>query len=125
MKAENYSTEVQEKWGNTAAYKEYSEKINNYSEDKRNSLTDEMNNIMAEFAVCLKNGNSPDSDKAQELVKLLQKYITDNYYNCTNAILAGLGQMYVQDERFKNNIDKHTDGTAEFICKAIGFYCSK
>ena len=125
MKAESYSTEVQEKWGNTAAYKEYSEKTNNYSEDKRNSLTDEMNNIMAEFAVCLKNGNSPDSDKAQELVKLLQKYITDNYYNCTNAILAGLGQMYVQDERFKNNIDKHADGTAEFICNAIGFYCSK
>lgn len=122
---DNYSAETQAKWGNTDAYKEYSEKTKNCSEDKRNNLTDEMNNIMAEFAVCMKNGNSADSDIAKELVKLLQNHITDNYYNCTNAILVGLGQMYVLDERFKNNIDKHADGTAEFICKAIENYCNK
>ena len=120
---ENYSSEAQEKWGNTDAYKEHSEKTKNYSADKWNNLTAEMNSIMAEFAVCMQNGNSPDSDKAQELVRLLQKHITDNYYNCTDAILAGLGQMYVADERFKNNIDKHADGTAEFICSAIEAYC--
>ena len=55
----------------------------------------------------------------QNLVKLLQDHITENYYNCTDEILAGLGQMYVADVRFKNNIDKHGDGTAEFIREAI------
>ena len=44
---------------------------------------------------------------------------TENYYLCTNEILAGLGQMYVADERFRNNTDKHAEGTAEFICKSI------
>lgn len=48
---------------------------------------------------------------------------TDNYYLCTKQILAGLGQMYVCDERFKNNIDKHADGTAEYLSKAIEIYC--
>ena len=38
---------------------------------------------------------------------------------CTDEILAGLGQMYVTDERFKSNIDKHSSGTAEFISQAI------
>lgn len=33
--------------------------------------------------------------------------------------------MYVCDERFKKNIDKHTDGTAEFVSNAIKIYCSK
>ena len=84
-----------------------------------------MNDIMAEFAVCMKNGNEADSDTAQDLVKTLQNHITENYYNCTNPILAGLGMMYVGDERFKNNIDKHGDGTAQFICDAITIYCSK
>ena len=42
-----------------------------------------------------------------------------------NQILAGLGQMYTQDERFKNNIDKNADGTAVFVCGAIEFYCYK
>ena len=80
---------------------------------------------MADFAVCMKNGETSDSDEAQSLVKKLQNHITENYYLCTNEILAGLGQMYVQDERFKNNIDKHADETATFICEAIALYCSK
>jgi hypothetical protein len=52
-------------------------------------------------------------------VKKLQDHITGNYYLCTNEILAGLGQMYVGDERFKANIDKNGDGTAEFVSQAI------
>ena len=62
---------------------------------------------------------------AQSLVKLLQNHITENYYLCTNEILACLGQMYVADERFKHNIDKHGEGTAAFICEAIKIYCGK
>ena len=33
--------------------------------------------------------------------------------------------MYVADERFQKNIDKHADGNAEFISKAISVYCGK
>nr|MCR4718760.1 TipAS antibiotic-recognition domain-containing protein [Bacillota bacterium] len=54
-----------------------------------------------------------------------QNHITENYYICTNEILSGLGQMYVADERFRNNIDKNADGTAAFICEAIKVYCHK
>lgn len=122
---ENYKAEAKEKWGKTDAYKEHTEKTKNYSKDKWNSLAEGMNDILAELAVCMKNGEEPDSVKVQGLVKMLQNHITENYYHCTNEILAGLGQMYVADERFRNNIDKHAYGTAEFICKAIEVYCSK
>lgn len=117
--------EAKEKWGNTDAYKEYTEKTKDYSKDKWNGLENGLNDILAEFALCMKNGKEPDSAEVQNLVKMLQNHITENYYLCTNEILAGLGQMYVADERFKNNIDKHADGTAEFICKAIEVYCFK
>lgn len=117
--------EAKEKWGNTDAYKEYTEKTKDYSKDKWNGLENDLNDILAEFALCMKNGKEPDSAEVQNLVKMLQNHITENYYLCTNEILAGLGQMYVADERFKNNIDKHADGTAEFICKAIEVYCFK
>ena len=122
---EKYKVEAQEKWGKTDAYKEHTEKTKNYSKQKWNDLAEGMDHIMADFAVCMKNGETSDSDEAQSLVKKLQNHITENYYLCTNEILAGLGQMYVQDERFKNNIDKHADGTATFICEAIAVYCSK
>ncbi len=73
----------------------------------------------------MKKSETPDSEEVQKLVKMLQSQITENYYLCTNEILAGLGQMYVADERFKNNIDKHADGTASFICEAITVYSRK
>ena len=122
---EKYKAEAEEKWGETSAYKEHKEKTKNYSEQKYNELAEGMDAIMEKFALCLKNAKTPCSAEAQNLVKTLQNYITTNYYTCTNEILAGLGQMYVLDERFKNNIDKHAEGTAEFICKAIGEYNKK
>lgn len=122
---EKYKSEAKEKWGHTAAYKEHEEKTKDYSAQKQNDLAAEMDGIMAEFALCMKNGASPDSTEAQTLVKSLQNHITDNYYRCTDEILAGLGQMYVYDERFRNNIDRHAGGTADFISQAIGVYCRK
>lgn len=121
---ETYKAEAKERWGRTVSYKEYSEKTKDYSKDKWSNLTNDLNNIMVEFAVCMKNVKDPNSAEVQNLVKLLQNHITDNYYLCTNEILSSLGQMYVADERFKNNIDKHADGTAEFISEAINIYCS-
>lgn len=121
----NYDLEVKQRWGETAAYKEHAEKTANYSKDKWQEVTDGLMTVLAKFAECMKDGHTVDSDEAQALVKELQNYITENYYTCTDEILAGLGQMYVTDERFKNNIDKHTPGTAAFISESITAYCRK
>ena len=118
-----YEAEAKERYGKTDAYKEHEQKTASYSKDKWQQVNDGLNSVLAEFAVCLQNGQVPDCDEAQSLVKSLQNYITENFYTCTNEILKGLGQMYVADERFKANIDKHADGTAQFISKAIEIYC--
>ena len=69
---------------------------------------------------------TPDSDEVQKKISALQKFITDNYYACTNEILGGLGEMYVCDKRFRTNIDKAGgDGTAAFVREAVAAYCSK
>ena len=73
----------------------------------------------------MQEGLKYDSIEVLLLVEKLQNYITDNYYTCTKDILAGLGQMYVLDERFKKNIDQNGEGTAEFISSAISFYCTE
>lgn len=118
-----FQKEAKQKWGKTQAYKEYEEK--HYSKQAQDALVAEMDHIMAEFALCMKKGEAADSDEVQCLVKCLQDHITQNYYHCTDEILAGLGQMYVADQRFKHNIDKHADGTAVFISEAIEIYCRK
>lgn len=122
---ERRKAEAKKQWGQTPAYREYETKTKGYSKGEWDTLADGMDRIMAAFALCVKNGEAPGSAQAQALVKALQAHITENYYHCTNEILAGLGQMYVADERFRENIDQHADGTAAFIREAIGAYCGK
>ena len=81
--------------------------------------------IFAEFAALKNSGATANSTKAQALVAKLQAHITANYYTCTDEILAGLGKMYVADERFKKNIDKYGEKTAEFAADAIAVYTGK
>ena len=77
---------------------------------------------MPSFFACKESGASVDSAEAQALVAKLQAHITENYYTCTDEILAGLGKMYVADERFKKNIDKYGEGTVEYVSMAISYY---
>ncbi len=119
----NYENESRERWGNTAAYREHEQKTKNYTNEDWTGANDGLMAIFAEFAMCKNNGASADSAEAQELVAKLQTHITDNYYTCTDEILAGLGKMYVADERFKNNIDKYGEGTADFVAEAISVFC--
>ena len=121
----NHETEARERWGNTDAYREHEQKTKNYTKEKWAEANDGLMAIFSEFAMRNVSGASVDSAEAQALVAKLQAHITENYYTCTDEILAGLGKMYVADERFKKNIDKYGDGTAEFVSEGIRIYVEK
>ena len=121
---EKYEEEVKAKWGNTKAYQEYKEKDLARNRDHYNRIANELLTMFSGLGE-LKH-LTPDADEVQNKIAALQRFITDNYYVCTNEILSGLGEMYVYDERFRNNIDKAGgDGTADFVKQAIVVYCSK
>ena len=121
----NYKTEARERWDNTDAYREHEQKTKNYTKEKWAEANDGMMAIFAEFAACKDNGANASSTEAQALVAKLQTHIMENYYTCTDEILAGLGKMYVADERFKKNINKYGEGTAEFVSEAIAIFCQE
>ena len=120
-----YSNEACERWDNTDAYREHEQKTKNYTKEKWAEANDGLMAIFAEFAACKDSGSSADSTEAQELVTKLKAHITANYYTCTDEIFAGLGKMYVADERFKKNIDKYGEGTTEFVSEAIAVFCQE
>ena len=121
----SYETEARARWGDTDAYRENEQKTKNYTKEKWAEVNEGLLAIFAEFAECKNSGASADSAEAQALVAKLQAYITANYYTCTDEILAGLSKMYVADERFKKNIDKYGEGTAEFASEGIRIYVEK
>lgn len=118
---EKYREEARTRWGNTAAYKEFEERGAGGGAQAQAG----MEGLMEGFARCMLAGNEPGSGAAQGLVKELKAFITANFYTCTDEILSGLGKTYTADERFRKNIDRHADGTAEYISRAIELYCGK
>lgn len=121
-KIDEYAKEAKERWGDSAAYQESARKTKNYTKEDWNMANEQMTSVFAELGQ-LKD-LPPESQEVQLAVKKLQEFISQFYYPCNKDILAGLGQMYTADQRFKDNIDKMGgSGTAEFTAKAIACYC--
>ena len=121
-KLDEYSRQAKELYGNTPEYKEMEEKQKNRTEEDEKILADRFMLLFKEAGE-LKNMN-PASDDAQNLVRRLQDYITQNLYTCTNKILRGLGKMYSGGGDITTNIDAYGgEGTAIFVADAIEIYC--
>ena len=116
-----YAAEVKERWGKTSAYAESEKRTSQYDRNKWNMLHGEETAILKQFSKC--RTQDPTDDNVQELVQTWQNHITKNFYECTIEILSCLGQMYVNDPRFMENIDVHGEGTAQFMADAIEVYC--
>ncbi len=117
---EKYAQEAEERWGGTQAYKESKKRTDGYGSAEWEELTQKGNSIMQAFADC--RDLSPESGEVQELAARWQAYISSSYYDCTDEILEGLGLMYTSDERFRQNIDRFGEGTAELMSQGIACY---
>ena len=125
MTQDQYAEEAKKLWGNTEAYKENERRMADYTREDWDALRDGMENIIDGFAKLNAHGVTPDHEKPRLQVRKLQLFIDEHMYHCTDEILAGLGELYVSDERFTNNIDKHGEGTAAYIAACIKSFCAE
>ena len=117
---EQYKAETKAKWGGTQAYREYQQK--QAGEGSSDETMAQIMNLFAELGSL--RDQSPSDEAVQKKIAGLQAFLTEHCYTCTPEILRGLGQMYVEDERFRQNIDRAGGaGTAECVKQAIEIYC--
>lgn len=121
---EQYKQEARQRWGSTEAYQEYVHRqLRKTSEQSEQDNKDVM--VYMKRLAALRN-LPPESAEVQQSVKELQEMFTRNFYQCTNEILSALGEMYVDSERFRQNIDQECgEGAAVFTRAAIRVYCGK
>jgi len=120
-KIDEYSRRAKAEWGGTKEYAEYEKKSRTHSTEDEYGAANELMSVFSELGKL--RTSSPDSDEVKAQVKKLQDCITKNYYNCTRETLASLGQMYIANDKFKQNIDSAGGkGTAEFVNAAIKSY---
>lgn len=120
-KLDEYAKQAREQFGNTKEYKEYAEKSKNRTDQEERLIADRFMLLFKE-AGGMKD-TDPGSPQAQDLVKRIQDFITENAYTCSKQILSGLGKMYSGGGDFTKNIDEAGgEGTAEFVDEAIQIY---
>ena len=118
---EKYAEETKEKYGDSDAYKESSRRTSKYGKDDWSRIMSKWDEINKKIAANMDKG--PADPIVQEGVAEYRQHITDSFYNCTLEIFRGLGDLYVQDERFAKNLDKYKEGYSKFLREAIHYYC--
>ena len=121
-KLDAYAAEAKQRWGRTDAWRESQEKAKGKSRDAQAAEADGLMDIFRRLGA-YRTGD-PAAPEAQALIRELQQYICEHYYNCTNQILMGLGQMYAAGDEMNVNIDRAGGaGTGDFARRAIEVFC--
>lgn len=123
---EQFRQEVLERWGCTDSFKEYEAIISKKSSNLRNAQMEafhlEAQDMFQRLAIY--EHVSADCPEVQGIVGEWQDYITKHFYECNKQMLSYLGNLYMNDKRFMDFINKFGQGNlADFFNKAIQIFC--
>ncbi|MFI0818988.1 MerR family transcriptional regulator [Streptomyces sp. NPDC021098] len=116
---EQYADEVEERWGNTEAYRESQRRAATYTKEDWQRIQAEGDAINGRFIALMESGAPAESEAAMELAEEHRRWMSRNHYDCPHRLHACIGEMYVTDHRFTENIDKAKPGLAAYLRGAI------
>ena len=111
-----YQQEAQERWGDTAAWRQSQERTKHWTRDDYERVKREGQAFVRELAAAM--DQDPASPAVQALVARHRAGI-NAFYDCTDEIYAGLAEMYVADPRFTAHYDAARPGLAAFLRRAM------
>jgi MerR family transcriptional regulator, thiopeptide resistance regulator len=116
---DQYEGEVQERWGETDAYAQSKRRTSSYTKEDWVRIKQEGEDVEARFAAALQAGVPADSEQAMDVAEAHRQQISRNFYDCPPAMHAGLGRMYVEDERFAAHYERRAPGLAQYVSEAV------
>ncbi|MFF1283332.1 MerR family transcriptional regulator [Streptomyces sp. NPDC058299] len=116
---DRYAGEVEERWGDTEAYRQSQRRTASYTKEDWQRINGEMDAIHRRMAGLLAEGTPADSEAAMDVAEEHRRFITRAYYDCGHAMHACLGEMYVADERFTATYEDIRPGLAGYLRDAI------
>ncbi|NTX33138.1 MerR family transcriptional regulator [Myxococcus llanfairpwllgwyngyllgogerychwyrndrobwllllantysiliogogogochensis] len=114
-----YEAEVKERWGDTEAYKESARRTSRYKKEDWSAIKAEGDQLMKALAEHLGAGRAPTEPDVLALAEAHRQYISKWFYPCSYVIHRGLGEMYVSDSRFTENIDSVKPGLSRYLRDAF------
>jgi DNA-binding transcriptional MerR regulator len=117
--SEEHQAEAEERWGDTEAWAQSERRTAAYSKEDWLRIKAEGDDVERRFAAALAEGVPADSERAMDLAEEHRRQISRNFYDCPPAMHAGLGRMYVEDERFTAHYERIAPGLAQYVSTAV------
>lgn len=114
-----YAAEVEERWGDTDAYRESTRRTSSYTKEDWLRVKGEQEASGLRLVAALQGGHAPDSEVAMDAAEEARLVIDRNFYPCSHEMHVNLGQMYVADPRFTATYEAMAPGLAQYVCDAI------
>jgi hypothetical protein len=116
---EQYQAEVEERWGETEAYQQSQRRTAAYTKDDWLQIKAEAADVERRFAEAMAAGVPADDVRAMDIAEEHRQHISRWFYDCPPAMHAGLGRMYVEDERFTATYERVAAGLAQYVSTAV------
>jgi DNA-binding transcriptional MerR regulator len=114
-----YADEVEERWGDTDAYRQSVERSKRYSKDDWSTIMAEAEAIGSGFGEALRSGEPADGERAMDLAEQHRQHISRWFYDCSYEMQRGLAEMYVADQRFADTYEQIEPGLAAYVREAV------
>jgi DNA-binding transcriptional MerR regulator len=116
---EEYAAEAEEKWGDTEAWAQSQRRTTAMSKEDWLRVKAEGEDVERRFADVMRAGVPADSPQAMDVAEEHRQQISRNFYDCSPEMHAGLGRMYVEDERFTAHYEQVAPGLAQYVSTAV------
>ena len=116
---DQYAGEAEERWGKTDAFRESQRRVSKYTKADWLRLKSEAEAYGGRLVEAMRTGAAPDSEAAMDAAEEHRQHISRWFYDCSYEIHVGLGQMYVDDPRFRATYEAIAPGLAAYLNDAI------
>jgi len=115
----DYADEVQERWGETDAYKESARRTARYTKADWERFKAESQQIGTGTARLMDEGVPATDPRAMDFAEAARLQIDTWFYPCSHEMHVNLAEMYIADPRFTATYEKIHEGMARYWHDAI------
>lgn len=115
----DYEAEVQERWGDTEAYRQSAARTKHYTKADWAQVKAEADALAGRYIALMEAEIPADSPQAAEVAEAHRAHFHRWFYDCSAEMLRGVSSLWVSDDRFTRNIDRKKAGLAAYQYAAV------
>lgn len=115
-----YEQEARQRYG-AEVVEESTRRVQGLSRERVQQIQQEYSQALERLAELLRAGTPVEDQRVQEAVDGHYRWVS-NFWTPNREAYTGLGNLYVDDARFTENIDKSQEGLAAYLRDAMAVY---